>query len=285
MALSPHFTDARLAALTVEAAIERRTHPPGAGPLSVRHQLARQEARLGTGVGDPDGLEEQSRRERAGRRGARHTAPTPARAHAGADGASSEVRGGAPAPDADGILIRRATLEDVPHITGIMAGYVAQGILLPRPVSELYQCIREFHVAEHDGQVVACAALRILWDDLGEVRSLAVRPDFHGKGLGARLTRCVIDDARAFALPRVIALTREVDFFESCGFTVLSRDVLPRKVWTDCVRCPKRHACDEVAVVLDLEPGATAAAAASGKSWVLPIPQLGPQEVLLPIIS
>jgi hypothetical protein len=64
-----------------------------------------------------------------------------------------------------------------------------------------------------------------------------------------------------------------VDFFERCGFTVASRDGLPRKVWTDCIKCPRRHACDEVAVVLDLKPGATAAAAADAPSWVLPIPQ------------
>jgi amino-acid N-acetyltransferase len=196
-----------------------------------------------------------------------------------------DLAGEAPAADADGIVIRRARLEDVPGITAVMSSYVAQGILLPRPVSELYQCVREFHVAEHEGRIVACAALRVLWDDLGEVRSLAVRPDFHGRGLGARLAQRVIDDARAFDLPRLIALTREVEFFERCGFTVISRDVLPRKVWTDCVRCPKRHACDEVAVVLDLKPGATDAAAAAGKSWVLPIPQLGPYDSALPIIS
>jgi argininosuccinate lyase / amino-acid N-acetyltransferase len=270
LALSPHFTDARLAALTVDAALERRTHAPGAGPASVQEQLERQEARLGIGDGDPEGIDDAH--------------PHPVHAKATQRTTPAAEKGDGPA-DPDAIVLRRAQLEDVPGITGIMASYVAQGILLPRPVSELYQCVREFHVAEHRGQIVACAALRILWDDLGEVRSLAVRPDYHGKGLGAQLTRCVIDDARAFNLPRVIALTREVEFFESCGFTVLSRDVLPRKVWTDCVRCPKRHACDEVAVVLDLQAGATAAAAASGKSWVLPIPQLGPQETLLPIIS
>jgi argininosuccinate lyase/amino-acid N-acetyltransferase len=281
MALSPYFTSDRLAGLTVEAALARRSHAPGAGPGSVAEQLTRQEARLGIGEVEPQGT------DRASSRPAR-----PARSYA-APGATPlkpplhpvDLAGEAPAADADGIVIRRARLEDVPGITAVMSSYVAQGILLPRPVSELYQCVREFHVAEHEGRIVACAALRVLWDDLGEVRSLAVRPDFHGRGLGARLAQRVIDDARAFDLPRLIALTREVEFFERCGFTVISRDVLPRKVWTDCVRCPKRHACDEVAVVLDLKPGATDAAAAAGKSWVLPIPQLGPYDSALPIIS
>src|SRR5205823_181448 len=162
------------------------------------------------------------------------------------------------------LMIRRARLEDVAGIAGVMADYVVRGVLLPRPVSELYQCVREFHVAIAGGEVVACAALRVLWNDLGEVRSLAVRPGFHRRGLGARLVAAVLEDARAVALPRVIALTREVPFFERCGFAATSRDDLPRKVWTDCVRCPRRHACDEVAVVIDLVPGASAAAAAAG---------------------
>jgi amino-acid N-acetyltransferase len=146
--------------------------------------------------------------------------------------------------------------------------------------------VREFHVATRDGEIVGCGALRVLWEDLGEVRSLAVREDQHGTGLGQQLVEAVIADARAIALPRVIALTREVRFFERCGFVVGERERLPRKVWTDCVRCPKRHACDEIAVVLDLVPGATAAAEAGTRSYVLPIPP--PAEVpvpTLPIVS
>jgi hypothetical protein len=95
----------------------------------------------------------------------------------------------------------------------------------------------------------------------------------------------VLEDARALALPRVIALTRDLPFFERCGFTVHSRESLPRKVWTDCVRCPRRHACDEVAVVLDLVPGATEAAARAGRSFSLPIPQRPRVEPVLPIVS
>jgi len=132
---------------------------------------------------------------------------------------------------------------------------------------------------------VACGALRLLWDDLGEVRSLAVRPDHHSMGLGGLLVARVLADARAIGLPRVIALTREVSFFERSGFVVVSRDSLPRKVWTDCVRCPRRHACDEVAVVLDLVPGATEAANAAQPSWVLPIPPpVETDPTLLPVI-
>ena len=157
-------------------------------------------------------------------------------------------------------------------------------------MSELYQCVREFWVVERsdaDGSaIVACAALRLLWNDMGEVRSLAVRPDAHGQGLGAALVNAVLADARTLGLPRVIALTREVAFFERCGFTTQQRESIPRKVWTDCVRCPKRHACDEVAVAFDLVPGASEEAARAGRSYVLPMPTaVDPDADVLPVIS
>lgn len=258
LALSPHFTAARLDALDAEAALARRDHAPGAGSQSVAEQLAVAEARLGLGPGAPAEFHG---------RAARQARPPEA--------ATLE----------DGVVLRRARPADVPGIAAVMAGYVAQGVLLPRPVSELFQCVREFWVAEQGAEVIATGALRLLWDDLGEVRSLAVRPDAHGRGLGAAIVERVVADARALELPRVIALTREVGFFERCGFKSMTRDALPRKVWTDCVRCPKRHACDEVAVVMDLVPGATEAAARAGRSFTLPIPQSGVAEPLLPVIS
>jgi argininosuccinate lyase/amino-acid N-acetyltransferase len=275
LALSPHFTAGRIASLSFESALARRDHAPGAGPGSVAIQIARHQARLGVGVGlDMDAGNGSARRAA---RDARIVAPA----------AASHPLTLADADTlANGITLRRATLADVPGIAGVMADYVVEGTLLPRSVAELYQCIREFHVAERDGRIVACAALRLLWNDLGEVRSLAVHPDHHGQGLGGALVGRVVEDARALGLPRMIALTREVAFFERCGFTVVSRDTLPRKVWTDCVRCPRRHACDEVAVVFDLVPGASEAAAASGRSWITPIPLPAAVEAsALPIIS
>ncbi len=273
LALSPHFTAAQLAALDMEAALARRNRLPGAGPQSVAQQFARHESRLGLG-------------------------PALELAHPVVEASGGMATGVAPAAGptstvilgtqtlGDGTVLRRAKLTDVPAIAGIMAQYVMQGVLLPRPVSELYQCVREFVIAEREGQVVACAALRVLWDDVAEVRTLAVRPDHHGRGLGGVLVQSLIADARALGLPRVIALTREVPFFERCGFVVVPRESLPRKVWTDCVRCPKRHACDEVAVALDLVPGATAAAEAAGREFTLSLPQLDQQRgASLPIVS
>jgi len=267
-ALHPSFTDARLAALTVEAALARRSHAPGAGPASVAEQLAAAESRLGLGPGEalvvPEAPAPRARTPRG-------PAPMPA----SPDGERGE----------DGAVIRRARIEDVPAIAAVMARYVESNVLLPRPVSELYQCIREFHVAEQDGEVVACAALRLLWRDLGEVRSLAVRPDAHGRGLGQRLVDAVVADARALGLPRVVALTREVEFFERCGFRIEQREALPRKVWTDCVKCPRRHACDEIAVALDLVPGASEEAARARRAYTLPLPHTASDEPTLTVLE
>ena len=260
LALSPHFDAARLAGLSFEASLERRDHAPGTGSASVAAQLARHAARLG--LDDGDAGEDEIALPRPARRPARGLLPT-------GPPAAGEAPAAARAP---GVRLRRATPRDVHGIGRLMAGYVAEGTLLPRPVSELFQGVREFHVAAgEDGEVVACAALRLLWDDLGEVRTLAVRPDHHGNGLGAELVARVVEDARALGLARVIALTREAAFFERCGFTVVDREALTRKVWADCIRCPRRHACDEVAVALDLTaradgPRAAPAAAAGAEA-------------------
>jgi argininosuccinate lyase / amino-acid N-acetyltransferase len=271
--ISPHFDATRLAGLSVAASLARRNHSPGTGPLAVARQLARAEGRLGLGPGLADDPPPFSGAD----------AP---RALKSADSAAGTRATATPQRMPDGTLIRPARIGDVPGIAAVMADYVLQGTLLPRPVSELYHCVREFHVAERDGEIVACAALRLLWGDLGEVRSLAVRPDCHGRGLGAALVERVVAEARALDLPRVIALTREVAFFERCGFRTETRDTLPRKVWTDCVRCPRRHACDEVAVVMDLQPGASEASAAAARAWMVPIPQAAPpQSNGLPLVT
>ena len=294
LALSPHFTDARFSTLSIEAAIARRAHAPGAG--STAHQLAIAEARLGLGPGgdaDVPAREDVPPRGSASRGGGASQGGG-AQAARASSGASAPPPQGEPGSRTVGenLVLRRARVEDVPGIAGVMAPYVVEGALLPRPVSELYQCVREFHVVERlsgngvPGTIVACAALRLLWGDLGEVRSLAVRPDAHGRGLGAALVEAVVSDARALSLPRIIALTREIEFFGRCGFHAQARESIPRKVWTDCVRCPKRHACDEVAMTLDLVPGASEEAARQARSYVLPMPAAADRgDPSLPVIS
>ena len=129
--------------------------------------------------------------------------------------------------------------------------------LLPRPLADIYDRIRDFWVAtDRQGSVVGCVAMRIWWHDLAEVRSLAVDTDAGGRGYGGRLVEAVAHEAQRYGVKVLFALTRVEPWFVGHGFTAVDRGVLYQKVWGDCARCPFRNACDEVAVVRALEPGA-----------------------------
>ena len=153
-------------------------------------------------------------------------------------------------------VIRRARPSDAPAIHALVHRYAGRDLLLPRPLADIYERIRDFWVAVDGGQVVGCAALRIWWHDLAEVRSLAVAPEAEGHGYGARLVDAVAAEAARFGVSNLFALTRIPGWFGRNGFQEIDRAVLYHKVWGDCASCPKRMACDEVAVVRPLRPGA-----------------------------
>jgi amino-acid N-acetyltransferase len=151
------------------------------------------------------------------------------------------------------IVLRPARLADVPAIHALLREQAAAGNLLPRTQENLVRHVRDFVVAERDGQVAAVGALEIMGPDLGEVRSLAVAPAFHRQGLGEQVTRALLEQARIIGLRRVMALTYVPAFFARLGFEVVSKDTLPEKVWQVCVKCYKFNRCDEVAVMRSLE--------------------------------
>jgi amino-acid N-acetyltransferase len=153
-------------------------------------------------------------------------------------------------------MIRRAHPSDAPAIHALIHRYSGKDLLLPRPLADIYERIRDFWVAVEGGQVVGCAALRIWWHDLAEVRSLAVAPEAAGRGYGAKLVDAVAAEATRFGVRNLFALTRIPEWFARNGFEPVDRAVLYHKVWGDCASCPKRNACDEVAVVRPLVPGA-----------------------------
>lgn len=151
------------------------------------------------------------------------------------------------------IALRPARLADVPAIHALLREQAAAGNLLPRTQENLVRHVRDFVVAERDGQVAAVGALEIMGPDLGEVRSLAVAPAFHRQGLGEQVTRALLEQARIIGLRRVMALTYVPAFFARLGFEVVSKDTLPEKVWQVCVKCYKFNRCDEIAVMRSLE--------------------------------
>lgn len=150
------------------------------------------------------------------------------------------------------IEVRKARIRDIREIHGLLLPFAAEGRLLPRSLSELYSRMRDFFVAEDNGAIVGCAALKIIWDDLSEIASLAVKMEYQRRGIGKRLVEACIDEAKMLGLPRSFVLTYETAFFERMGFRIVDKSIFPQKIWVDCLKCPKFPDCDEVAMVREI---------------------------------
>jgi amino-acid N-acetyltransferase len=149
-------------------------------------------------------------------------------------------------------VLRKARLSDVPALFKLIHQYAVEEVMLPRALPELYENIWEFTVAEKDGQMAACGALRLYNEEVAEIRSLCVDPQMKTSGLGRTVTRQLMYEAEGLGLRRVFALTVVPDFFSKMGFYPVERGALPQKVWRDCLQCEKYFRCDEVTVVFDL---------------------------------
>ncbi|MNL49382.1 Amino-acid acetyltransferase [compost metagenome] len=125
--------------------------------------------------------------------------------------------------------------------------------MLPRSRQALTRQIDQFVIAELDGKFIGCGSLFRLGADLVEVRSIGLRDEGKGKGVGSMILEKLTEEARRQKIPKIMALTYAVDFFLRNGFTVVEKEIFPEKVWTDCVNCKKQHACDEIAVLKKLD--------------------------------
>jgi len=151
------------------------------------------------------------------------------------------------------IRVEKATMADVEHIHQVVTYFADRDEMLHRPLNEIYENLRDFYVARDErGEFLGCVALHLLWADLAEIKSLAVREDRQLKGVGAALVRACLDEARRLGLPRVFALTYKPGFFEKLGFQLANVMSFPRKVWNECYRCPKFPSCNEIAVSIEL---------------------------------
>ncbi len=151
--------------------------------------------------------------------------------------------------------LRKARMEDVKAIQAMLNDYAAKGRLLPRSLNQIYGNLRDFFVVEgRDGKVLGCSALTIFWEDLAEIRSVAVLPEMKGRGLGRELVNACLDEARSLGLHRVFTLTYEVGFFQRMGLEIVGKETLPQKIWSDCLNCPKFPDCDETAMIVSLQP-------------------------------
>lgn len=149
-------------------------------------------------------------------------------------------------------MIRKAQIGDVKEIQKLLTTFASRGDMLSRSLSELYEALRDYYVAVEDGKLLGTTALHIVWEDLAEVRSVAVSEEVGRRGIGSQLVLASIAEAREIGLKRVFCLTYKPDFFAKFGFRLVDKSELPHKVWGDCIKCVKFPDCDENAMILDL---------------------------------
>jgi amino-acid N-acetyltransferase len=147
------------------------------------------------------------------------------------------------------LLVRKATMRDIPHVLGLINSYAAAGAMLPRTEFEMSENIRDFSVAYEGNVLAGCGALHFYTPTTAEVRSLAVLPEMKQHGVGRVIVQALETEGRENELEAIFAFTYVPGFFEKLGFSEVERGELPLKVWKDCLRCPKFQNCDEIAML------------------------------------
>lgn len=151
--------------------------------------------------------------------------------------------------------IRPARVGDVPAICDLIRTFAERKLMIRRSLGELYESIREFVVAEDErGEVIGCAAIHVFWEDLAELKCLAVSEAAQGQGVGRRLVEACWAAARELEIATVFTLTYVPEFFEKSGYRRVEKAELPHKIWNECVRCPLFPSCNEVALVRSIHP-------------------------------
>jgi len=150
-------------------------------------------------------------------------------------------------------MIRKARITDAQEIQRLINRFAVDGKLLPRSLSEVYDYLRDFYIYEGDDHHIGgVCALHICWEDLAEIRSLAVTEEVRKKGIGEKLVEVCLEEAKQLGVLRVFLLTYIPLYFERVGFRVVEKSTLPHKIWGDCIKCVKFPNCDETAMIIDL---------------------------------
>lgn len=154
--------------------------------------------------------------------------------------------------------VEKATINDILQIHTLVNRFADLGEMLHRPLSELYENVRDFYVIREGDSIAGCGSLHVVWADLAEVKAVAVAEEHQAKGLGQILVDTCVKEAEELGIATVFCLTHKPGFYEKLGFTQADVLTLPRKVWGECIRCPKFPNCNEIAMVRNLKPeGAT----------------------------
>lgn len=151
-------------------------------------------------------------------------------------------------------MLRVARMDDIKAIYTLLGFFAAKGLLLGRSLSSLYDQLRDFVVFEDDeGRMVGACALHVCWENLAEIRSLAVEETSQGQGIGRELVQYCLEEAKRLGINRVFTLTYQPGFFGKLGFRTIDKNELPHKVWSDCIHCPKFPDCNEEAMLFEMK--------------------------------
>ena len=150
------------------------------------------------------------------------------------------------------MMIRKAKIADIRHIQNLINAFAKQDLMLPRSLNELYENLRDFWVVEEKRKIIGCCALHISWDDLAEIKCLAVAKGFQARGLGKELVESCMNEASQLGAKRIFVLTYKPDFFKKIGFKRVKSHDLPHKIWAECINCCKFPDCDESALIKNL---------------------------------
>jgi len=130
--------------------------------------------------------------------------------------------------------------------------YAMREKMLPRSLNELYENIRDFHVYTEGKNIYGTCALHVDWEDLSEIKSLAVAESKSSKGIGTKLLEQCLKDAKSLKVKKVFALTYIPAFFERFGFRIIDRKLLPHKIWSECIKCCYFPGCKEIAMMREV---------------------------------
>lgn len=150
-------------------------------------------------------------------------------------------------------MIRKALVCDVPEIKRLIEPFVKQGLMLPKSLHALYTSVRDFWVWCEADTILGCCALSISWEDMAEIRTLAVTEPRQGGGHGLALVRTCLQEASDLGLRNVFTLTYSPAFFQKAGFAIVDKATLPNKIWADCIHCPHFPECGETALLYRIE--------------------------------
>ncbi|MGA2775848.1 MAG: N-acetyltransferase [Candidatus Omnitrophota bacterium] len=146
-------------------------------------------------------------------------------------------------------MIRKARIDDIKQIQALINVFAKKDLMLSRSLNELYENLRDYWLYEDEGRVIGCAALHISWDNLAEIKSVAVAKAHQEKGIGGQLITACLNEAKSLGAKKVFVLTYKPQFFKKFGFKQIKQSELPHKIWAECINCCKFPNCREIALL------------------------------------